>query len=99
MDESSDPVGSARDGALLDAVALGAKARREGSARRFRLSLAYSATVTLIWFVSVTVAGLWGRVADNWVSSLTMVFGSFVAGSTNASDSRGSSMLVLKCRA
>ncbi len=36
----------------------------------------------MVWLVYVSVAGHWGRVGDHWASALTMVFGSFVAGST-----------------
>ena len=49
---------------------------------RRNAALAVPAVVTLIWLVFVTVAGHWGRVADHVVASITMVFGSFVAGST-----------------
>ena len=37
---------------------------------------------TLGWLIFVLVAGHFDRVADNWRAALTMVFGSFVAGST-----------------
>lgn len=50
--------------------------------RRARLAMAVSAAVTVIWLIHVTSAGHWTRVTDNWAASLTMVFGSFVAGST-----------------
>lgn len=36
----------------------------------------------MIWLVAVTVLGLGGRVAEQWAAAVTMVFGSFVAGST-----------------
>ena len=38
--------------------------------------------VTLSWAFYVTASGQWERVADNWASGVTMIFGSFVAGST-----------------
>ena len=38
--------------------------------------------VTLSWLGYVVLAGQWDRVAMHWRSSLTMIFGSFVAGST-----------------
>ncbi len=41
-----------------------------------------SGAVLLVWLVYVSAAGHWGRVGDHWASALTMVFGSFVAGST-----------------
>ncbi len=55
------------------------------SARKRRgliLSTSLSAAVTVSWFIFVTGFGHWSRVLDNWESSLTMVFGSFVAGSS-----------------
>ncbi len=56
---------------------------REAQARqRRRAALGVSAAITLAWVVYVSVAGHWGRVVDNWVAAVTMVFGSFVAGST-----------------
>jgi uncharacterized protein len=50
--------------------------------KRMRMSLAVSAFVTISWIVFVTVTGQWDRVAANYVASITMVFGSFVAGAT-----------------
>ena len=50
--------------------------------RRTRASLAVSFSVLIVWAIAVTATGTWERVADNWVSAVTMVFGSFVAGST-----------------
>ncbi len=40
------------------------------------------ALITLAWLLYVSVDGQWPRVLDHWRASLTMVFGSFVAGST-----------------
>lgn len=40
------------------------------------------ATITVIWFIYVLAAGQLGRALDYWPSSLTMVFGSFLAGSS-----------------
>lgn len=40
------------------------------------------AAFTLGWLLFVLFAGHFDRVADNWRAALTMVFGSFVAGST-----------------
>lgn len=37
---------------------------------------------TGVWALFVTLAGHWDTVIDNWRSFLTMIFGSFVAGST-----------------
>lgn len=50
--------------------------------RRKRLGYGVSATVTLTWLVLVTAFGLWPRVLDNWVATVTMIFGSFIGGST-----------------
>ncbi len=60
----------------------GARIRAARARRRRRLALAVSAAITLVWAIYVTVAGHWERVVDNWVAAITMVFGSFVAGST-----------------
>ena len=40
------------------------------------------ATFTVAWLIYVLAAGHLDRVFDNWRAALTMVFGSFVAGST-----------------
>ncbi len=56
---------------------------RAVTARRRRLAaVSVSLTITLVWAGYVTIAGHWGRVVDNWAAATTMVFGSFVAGST-----------------
>lgn len=57
-------------------------ARAAGEKRRARSAMGVSIAVTVGWAVYVTIAGHWDRVLDNWVSALTMVFGSFVAGAT-----------------
>lgn len=49
---------------------------------RSRLALAVSLGVTLLWLVWVVVRGHGPRVVEHWVSAVTMVFGSFVAGAT-----------------
>ncbi len=41
-----------------------------------------SLVVTVVWVVYVSIAGQWTRVGNNWQAALTMVLGSFVAGST-----------------
>lgn len=56
--------------------------RRRYRTVRARWALAVSFTITVIWACSVTAFSQWPRVAGHWVSSLTMVFGSFVAGAT-----------------
>lgn len=65
-----------------DVVELGGTARAEERRRRYRQSLLVSVAVTVAWLITVTVAGLWPRVAEHWVAAVTMVFGSFVAGAT-----------------
>ncbi len=47
-----------------------------------RLSWGLSAAVTTLWAVVVLGAGLGGRVAGHWESAVTMLFGSFLAGSS-----------------
>lgn len=53
-------------------------------AARCRSSAMYGipATVTLVWLVAVLASGSFGRALDHWQSALTMVFGSFLAGSS-----------------
>lgn len=46
------------------------------------LSWAIAAAATVIWAVAVLAAGLGGRVLENWESTITMLFGSFLAGSS-----------------
>ncbi len=38
--------------------------------------------VTLVWLITVTAGDHWSRIAAVWQSTVTMIFGSFVAGST-----------------
>ncbi len=46
------------------------------------LSWAVSATITLTWLVAVTATEQVSRVVDNWEAGATMLFGSFLAGSS-----------------
>ncbi|MBF9033867.1 TSUP family transporter [Rhodobacterales bacterium HKCCE2091] len=57
-------------------------ARRRAGRQRAMLALCVSASITLAWLAAVTMLGLWPRVIGQWPASLTMVFGSIVAGST-----------------
>lgn len=67
----------------FSAVVEAGRSHRERTTReRARRALAISFGVLIVWLVFVTARGHWGRVADQWASALTMVFGSFVAGST-----------------
>jgi len=65
-----------------DIVAAAAAARRRERRRRSRAAIGVSVVVTVVWAVYVSIAGHWPRVGDNWAAAVTMVFGSFVAGST-----------------
>lgn len=60
--------------------AAGHRARTER--RRKFMGYGVSAAVTVTWLIVVTATGLWPRVIDNWVATVTMVFGSFIGGST-----------------
>lgn len=53
-----------------------------GALRRRRLSWGISGAASAVWLVAVTATGSLGRVTDNWESALTMLFGSFLAGSS-----------------
>lgn len=75
----TDPETSAFDTGIIEDAA---RARSAGERRRARQAIAISAGVTVAWLVYVTVVGHWGRVIDHWGAAVTMVFGSFVAGST-----------------
>ncbi len=67
----------------VEAVIDASQGHRTASSRlRTRLGLGVSASVTVVWIVYVTASGQWGRVGDQWASAVTMIFGSFVAGST-----------------
>ena len=57
-------------------------ARSRKDRRRGQYAQGVSIAVTVAWLIYVTGWSHWERVLDNWISSLTMVFGSFVAGST-----------------
>lgn len=47
-----------------------------------RIGWALSALASAVWLVVVTSADLWARVLGHWESALTMLFGSFLAGSS-----------------
>jgi len=51
-------------------------------AKAKRIAWGVSALATLAWSIAVSIGGLWGRVADHWESAVTMLFGSFLAGSS-----------------
>lgn len=74
------PTGQPRlDVSFLDSSS---DARRRRHRDRARRGLLISGAITLSWILAVTATGAWGRVFDNWAAAVTMVFGSFVAGST-----------------
>lgn len=64
------------------AIAAGSESRDRVQRSRTWLGLGVSFAILVIWAIYVTAASHWGRVGDHWASGLTMVFGSFVAGST-----------------
>ena len=66
-----------------EAVAAHARqARHDAQTSDRRRGVVVVALVILAWATAVSLTDQWGRVADNGASALTMVFGSFVAGST-----------------
>ncbi len=82
MTEQADASGQLPDIDIDAIVGSARSARSADSRRRARAALGVSVGVTVVWLVAVTGFGIWGRVIDNWISAITMVFGSFVAGST-----------------
>ncbi len=56
--------------------------RQRSLSNRARIALGVSGAVTVTWVAVVVVTGQVDRVIDNWAAALTMLFGSFVAGST-----------------
>lgn len=65
-----------------DVIAASAANRADSTKRRSRRALGVSVAITVIWLIAVTASGQWARVVDHWAAAVTMVFGSFVAGST-----------------
>lgn len=63
-------------------ISAGSERRDELQRTRARSAIGVSLGILAVWLIYVTAAGHWGRVGDQWASALTMVFGSFVAGST-----------------
>lgn len=66
----------------LSFVEEAARVRDGDSKRRKRLGYLVPAAITLTWLICVTAFGLWPRVLNNWVATVTMIFGSFIGGST-----------------
>lgn len=67
----------------IDAILGDAASERQSSEKRRALSAqGVSVAVTVAWLIYVTGWSHWERAIDNWISALTMVFGSFVAGAT-----------------
>jgi uncharacterized membrane protein YfcA len=58
------------------------RVRSHAARRRARLALVVPVVVTISWIAYVSATGQWERVGDNAAATTTMVFGSFVAGST-----------------
>ncbi|NND76005.1 MAG: sulfite exporter TauE/SafE family protein [Ilumatobacter sp.] len=63
-------------------IEAGRQERAAVNRHRARVALAVSTVILAGWLVYVTATGQWGRVGGQWVSAVTMVSGSFVAGST-----------------
>ena len=58
--------------ALIDQ---GQAARQSVANRRQQTAFLVSGSVTVIWVITVTALGLWGRVSDHGIAATTMVFG------------------------
>lgn len=71
-----------RDLDLEASIRAGLASRREGRRTRARLAALVSVALVVSWAAYVSIDQQWGRVADNWEAAVTMVAGSFVAGST-----------------
>ncbi|MEM7093421.1 MAG: sulfite exporter TauE/SafE family protein [Actinomycetota bacterium] len=84
MSDSADGGADAGAGSfdLEELIASTAEERVATRSRRSSIALGLSATFTICWAIYVTASGQWGRVIDQWASAVTMIFGSFVAGST-----------------
>ena len=76
MDDFKSPSG------ISDFIGAAAAERTATRRRRTRQALGVSLGVTVVWLVYATAFGQWERILNNWSASITMVFGSFVAGST-----------------
>ena len=57
-------------------------ARFSRPSRRSLIAYALPAAITITWLIYVLAAGELDRLVDLWKASITMIFGSFVAGST-----------------
>lgn len=51
--------------------------------RRFPFDLYFIALVWIFWTASMAIGSRWDLFSDNWFMSVTMAFGSFVAGATS----------------
>ena len=69
---------------LTKRVAKGLTGRVAALTPRQIAIIAVPATVTIVWLIAVLALGEFDRAVDRWESALTMVFGSFLAGSTPA---------------
>ena len=69
---------------LTKRVAKGLTGRVAAPTSRQIAIIAVPATVTIVWLIAVLTLGEFDRAVDRWESALTMVFGSFLAGSTPA---------------
>ncbi len=74
--------GSSNQSLDLSFIDAGRQTRAVQERRRTGAGFAVSAAVTATWLAAVGVTGSWSRVGEHAVAAITMVFGSFVAGST-----------------
>jgi len=84
--KTSFPIGACSPMPLSTSSVESLPAEEASTAQRRRLpgwtSWALSAVATLIWLVAVIATDLQSRVFEHWESAVTMLFGSFLAGSS-----------------
>ncbi len=68
-------------GLFIAALVHSARSRQAVSAPRAVATVA--ATIWALWLAEMMAGSRWGLVADGWFMSVTMAFGSFIAGSTS----------------
>lgn len=73
---------STSSGLDLSFIDSGRRTRAARERRRTGAGFGVSAAVTVGWLVAVSITSAWDRVGEHTVAAITMVFGSFVAGST-----------------
>ena len=73
---------SSSSGLDLSFIDSGRQTRAARERRRTTAGFGVSAAVTAVWLAVVSATGAWDRVGEHAIAAITMVFGSFVAGST-----------------